>query len=545
MTRSSTAMTSTGRVVAPIPENAPFTPEQRAWLNGFFAGLIGAGGMVSNGALAGALAEMGTAPTAGETGPAPAVNDDDEDYPWHDATVAIGARMRLAEGKRYELKLYAAMGQQDCGQCGYLCKSYAEAIASGAEQDLTLCVPGGKDTRKMLKELVSNAELAPAAKPAAAATGQVASMYTRKHPYTARLKSVTPLNGTGSVKNTRHVVIDLDGSGLYYEPGDALGIFPHNDPVLADAVLSALGATGEESVTVGGQSLRARTALTTELDITKPSDECLELLAISAGDTGDIQALQALAQEGVDEGMDLVEILTRFPSARPPVAQLTGALGKLQPRLYSIASSQAARPREVHLTVAVLRYERERRQRGGVASTFFADRCRPDTPLRIYVQHAEGFRLPEDPSTPIIMIGPGTGVAPFRAFLEERAARGLHGPAWLFFGNPNSEQDFLYRQELEGYIRTGTLTRLDTAFSRDQVDKVYVQHRMVENAADIWKWLQKGGCFYVCGDAKRMAGDVDAALKHIISSEGVMSQERAEGYVKNMVKDKRYLRDVY
>ena len=509
-----------------IPDNAPFSPAQRAWLDGFFAGVLGIEESVTpNPERATAVAEK-------------------EEYPWHDDTMPITQRMDLAVDRPYRLKLMAAMGQQDCGQCGYLCKTYAEALATGAESDLTLCVPGGKETRKMLKELFAkdpdkDVVLSPG--PAAAAGG----VYSRTTPFSAKAIVIAPLIKNGSVKEARHVAIDLTGSGITYQPGDSLGVFPHNCPVLVQAILETVAASGEESVSVKGSTLSVREALSTEFDITKPSDEAIEFLGEHATDSEQATALRALAEAGADEGQDLLDILEEYPSARPRAADLVPKLRRLQPRLYSIASSLRAHKNEVHLTVGIVHYRRKKRLRKGVGSTYVADALKAGDPVRVYVQAGYNFRLPQNGDAAIIMVGPGTGIAPFRAFLEERKALGHKGRNWLFFGNPHSATDFFYQEEVEKYLREGLLRKLDTAFSRDQQDKLYVQHRMIQNSKALWTWLQEGAYFYVCGDATRMAPDVDAALYRIAVQAGQLSEEEAARYIKKLAAEGRYLKDVY
>lgn len=511
-----------------IPENAPFSPEQRAWLNGFIAGLVGL--------------QQATGNPANE--PVIATSEAEEDYPWHNETLPLEERMKLAEGRTYDLRLMAAMGQMDCGQCGYLCKSYAKAIADGEETDLGLCVPGGKPTAKMLKAL--NKELPQLSTSIPPVTNERPStLYTRKNPFYARLKEVRALNADDSPKDTRHVIIDLKYSGIRYQSGDSLGVFPRNCPELVNIILGRLGATGDEQVTTPLGDRALREALIEQFDITKPSDEAIECLAIAASDSAEAEALWRLSEEGAEEGQDLLEILDAYPSSRPDAVELMTALGHLQPRLYSIASSQKLYPDEVHTTVGVVRYERANRLHQGVASTFFADRLRPDGSVAIYIQPKHDFRLPENGDTPVVMVGPGTGIAPFRAFLQDRRVRGDRGDNWLFFGNPYGEKDFLYKDELESFLKSGLLTRLDTAFSRDQQEKIYVQQRMLERGEELWEWLNNGAYFYVCGDAKRMARDVDVALNKIVQIYGELSEAKATEFVKTLGKEGRYLRDVY
>ena len=533
-------MTSPVSATPLIPESAPFTPTQRSWLNGFFAGML-------------AGAQSGAVPTAAPVVP----TEPAEDFPWHDETLPLEERMKLAEGRPAARRMMAAMGQLDCGQCGYLCKSYSEAIAAGSEKDLTRCVPGGKATAKMLKVLVAESP-PPAAAPkvVTAATPPAAGrpVPTRDNPVLARLLRSEPLNRAGAEKQTQNVVLSLAGTGIAYAPGDSLGVWPVNYGEEVELILAILRAKGSEPVTLqDGRAVTAREALLRRCNLREPSEDLYTLLSRCA--RNDIEAtriarLAADDKEAAATGVhDVLDALVRFRSARPPIAEFVMALAPLQPRLYSIASSLRCHPGEVHLTVSVVRYEldHEMRQRGyaGVASCFFADRLPRGGRVPVYLQPAHAFSLPADPATPIIMAGPGTGVAPFRAFLQERAATGAPGSNWLIFGNQKREFDFLYRGEIEGYHRKGVLTRLDTAFSRDQAHKIYVQDRMKENAAELWRWLEEGATFYICGDGERMAADVDRALKQIVAEQGGLSGEKAAEYVARLAKAGRYLRDVY
>jgi sulfite reductase (NADPH) flavoprotein alpha-component len=524
-----------------IPETAPFTDGQRAWLNGFVAGLLGA-----ERTLAGTVAvpaAMPEGPTAAKT------------LPWHDPTLALEARMDLAAGRPLELKLMAAMGQLDCGQCGYECRSYAAAIAVGSETDLGKCVPGGRATAKKLKELVAQAgDVRPAAAVSAAAAAPPRQMpdrgYGRDAPVPARLVSSAPLTGANAEKETRHVVFDLAGTGLRYAPGDSLGVWPQNNPDEVELLIAILRAKGSEAVTLAsGAVVSAREALSRECDLRMPSTELYALLAAEAGDDVDRSRLAALAKDdgGADTfGVhDLLDVLLEFPSARPRIGELVRTLGYIQPRLYSIASSQRKHPGEVHLTVSVLRYEKNDRAYQGTGSAFLAEHLRPGRSASVFVQKAHGFRLPAGPCAPVIMVGPGTGIAPFRAFLQEREAFGAPGRNWLFFGNQRRETDFLYRAELEDLAQRRVLTRMDLAFSRDQMNKAYVQHKMIEAAQELWRWLAGGAYLYVCGDAKRMAGDVDLALQQIAVTQGGMDAAAAKRYLADLARDGRYQRDVY
>jgi len=518
-----------------LPENAPFSSAQRAWIDGFI----------------GCLFADGAAPSPPAAG-APEPEPEDEDLPWHDPLLSLDERLELAAGRRHQHVLMAAMAQLDCGQCGYFCETYATAIASGAEPSLTRCVPGGKVTSRKLKELLAGIA-APAdakpARPAALAPSVAPAMEAgpsgQLH---VRLKQAASLHGSGADKDTRHVVLEAVDGKLDYQVGDSLGIAAHNDPALVTAIVERLGASPDTVVqSPDGIERPLHEALSDFCEIRRVSDQAVEVLASRAHDRDESRVLQAMAEgypgAGPDNA-DLLDLLESFPSARPPLSELISALDPLLPRLYSIASSPKTKPGEVHLAVGVVRYKLRARERGGVASTFLSDRLAPGAAVSVYVNAAEGFRLPA-PDKPVIMIGPGTGIAPFRAFLEERRAIGAKGRNWLFFGNQQRGQDFLFEGELTAYCRDGLLTRLDTAFSRDQAHKIYVQHRMLENAAALWAWLEDGAHLYVCGDAERMARDVDRGLAYIIAKEGRMDAAGAKAYLTRLAREGRYLRDVY
>jgi sulfite reductase (NADPH) flavoprotein alpha-component len=377
-----------------------------------------------------------------------------------------------------------------------------------------------------------------------------AAGYSRKNPFPARLLVNRRLTGEDSEKDTRHYEICLKGSGLTYEVGDALGIMPENSPELVEEILQALGFDGEEEVN-GPESagMPIRLALLREYQIRGPHLDLVRSIAThEAADRRLRELIQADAHNELSEflwGREVIDLLAESPRVRFAPAQFVGLLKKLQPRLYSIASSLKAHPEEVHLTVDTVRYEIHGRHRKGVCSTFLAERVGRDTPVPVFIQSSKHFRLPPNGDTPIIMVGPGTGIAPFRAFLQERRATGAKGANWLFFGAQRSRCDFFYKGELESMQQEGVLARLDTAFSRDQDFKVYVQNRMLENASELWNWLEQGAHFYVCGDANRMAKDVDKALHKIVQAAGGRSEEAASEYIQKLKSDKRYQRDVY
>jgi sulfite reductase (NADPH) flavoprotein alpha-component len=373
--------------------------------------------------------------------------------------------------------------------------------------------------------------------------------YSRTNPFPARLVTNRKLNAPDSAKDTRHFEISLKDSGLTYEAGDALGVVPQNCPALVDDVIRALGCDGEEAVTEpSGKETSLRSALLRSYQITKPGSTFLQKFAELANDAELKSLLEPARKADLDKflyGREVIDVLLRCPAAKLAPKDFVALLAKLQPRLYSISSSPKAHPGEVHLTVAAVRYESHGRPRKGVCSTFLADRVDSETPVPVFVQTSHGFRIPTDGTKPMIMIGPGTGIAPFRAFLEERRAIGATGKNWLFFGDQQKKCDFLYQEQLEGMLAEGTLTRLDLAFSRDQAEKIYVQTRILEHSAELWRWLEDGAHLYVCGDAKRMAKDVDAALHEIIQKAGGKSADDAKAYVAKLKSDKRYQRDVY
>ena len=513
-----------------IPENAPFSTEQRAWLNGFFAAYLG---------LDGPGVPAGTGQPADES---------DEDLPWHDAALPMAERLELAMGRKPARQLMAAMAQLDCGQCGYLCQTYAEAVWSGAEADMGRCVPGGKETQRKLKELMTALEpQRDGGAPASPAVKAVAAVGTRDRPALATLVDAHPLTRPGSEKDVRHVVFDLSTTDLSYEAGDSLGVYARKNPQLVQAVLDRLGASGEEMVGFDGEALPLRQVLLAKVDIARPSDECMEFLASRAFNEEDVRQLIALSRgEGPTHlaEADLLDLLLAFPSVMPSLPGLLKSLDRLQPRLYSIASSPKAHPREVHLTVSAVRWDGSDRERTGVGSCYLADFAKPGDVVPVFIQKSHGFGVPANDEAPAIMVGPGTGIAPFRAFLEEREARGAKGRNWLFFGDQKRTTDFLYEDQVADWQRQGVLTRLDTAFSRDQAEKIYVQHRMRENAQELWNWLEAGAHFYVCGDAKRMAKDVEDTLLQIAAEQGGKGAG-AKAWLDGLAKAGRYQRDVY
>jgi sulfite reductase (NADPH) flavoprotein alpha-component len=373
-----------------------------------------------------------------------------------------------------------------------------------------------------------------------------------KQPFTGRHLVNLKLTGSGSEKDTRHHEIAIEGAPATYLPGDALGVHPRNPPHLVERVVAAIGARGDEPVPgPGGAALPLADALTHVFDLCAPSRRLIELLA--ARGAADLAPLldRANAEQlkqylsGWNEAHDVLDILEEHPGIAIGPAELVEALRKMLPRLYSIASSLAAHPGLVHLLVVSVRYTIRGRLREGLCSTWLADRWPVGETADMYLQNQQKhFAMPANPAAPMIMVGPGTGLAPFRAFIEERRATGATGRNWLFFGEQRRASDFFYRDELCAYERDGFL-RLDVAFSRDQAHKVYVQHRMREHGADLWRWIEDGAEFFVCGDKERMAADVDRELHQIVETHGGRSAEAAREYVERMKREKRYKRDVY
>ena len=595
-----------------IPSSAPFTPEQRAWLNGYLAGLfadanLGEPGATSRSQSAPAkpadpllvlygsqsgsaeglakkfakeAAAKGFAPRVMELNAAARLDltqearaviitstwgdgeppDNATEFWSHISAEAAPKLVNLnysvlalgdknysefcGAGKKFDerLETLGAKRIHPRVDCDLDYEALAKGWMDGVWPALLATSTGSESVTS--KPAISPNDPSPATDSPTASPG-----YSRTNLFPARLITNRKLTGADSGKDTRHFEISLQGSGLTYEVGDALGVLPQNCPALVDEMIQALGCDGEEAVTEpSGKETSLRSALLRSYQITKPGSSLLQLIADKAGDEELKSLLEPSRKADLDEflyGREVIDLLLRCPSAKLTPKEFVGLLPKLQPRLYSISSSPKAHPGEVHLTIAAVRYESHSRTRKGVCSTFLADRVEAGTPVPVFVQTSHGFRIPADGSKPIIMIGPGTGIAPFRAFLEERRATSATGKSWLFFGDQKAASDFLYREQLEAMLAEGSLTRLDTAFSRDQADKMYVQTRMLEQAAELWRWLEDGAHLYVCGDAKRMAKDVDAALHEILQNAGGKTADEAKAYVAKLKSDKRYQRDVY
>jgi sulfite reductase (NADPH) flavoprotein alpha-component len=538
-----------GPVPTLIPDSAPFSAEQRVWLNGLFAGLLSLeGGITALSSEQAAALVPGALELAAPAAPAA---EDDDGAPWHDPAMPLTERMKLAEGRPLRRRMMAAMGQQDCGQCGYNCQDYSHAIFLQKEKRLNLCVPGGKETARMLKALHEEVGKSPAAAepkiptPADATAAPAAVPgYSRECPVEAVFASRTRLNKPGSEKETWHIEFDLTGSGLAYAVGDAFGIFPSNDPALVDAVIAALDAPPD--FPIGGRELRD--VLIDAVSLGAAPDVLFQLFSYITGGERRQKANALAAGEDPDGDaatLDVLAAIKKFPGVRPDPEAFVEALDPLQPRLYSISCSPRIDRNRMALCVDAVRYPLNGRTRLGVASTFLGERVRPGDKVKAYVQKAQHFGLPADPSAPIIMIGPGTGIAPFRAFLYERMASKAPGHSWLFFGHQRRDHDFFYEDELAGMKAAGALTRLSLAWSRDGSEKFYVQDRMRQLGRELWAWLADGAHIYVCGDAKRMAKDVERAWVEIVAAHGARTTDEAIAFVANLKRSGRYQQDVY
>ncbi len=594
-----------------IPENAPFTAEQRMWLNGFLAGVFSDANPSGAAALAGALgasveaggpkpplvvlygSQTGTAEglakktkaEAEKRGFAPKVMSMEKfaevdltkeanllviastygDGEPPDAAKGFWDWLSGDSAPKLDHLRYSVLALGDTNYAAFcqfgkscderLAELGAKRVVDRRDCDVDYETPVAEWTAGVFAALGEG--LAGDRNGSGGMNGHAAlavttesdaeSGFSKKNPFPARLLTNRRLSASGSAKDVRHFEIGLAGSGMTYDVGDALGVIPTNCPELVGDLLSLLDRDGEEAVKTANGEMSLRLALTQHCDIMRPSAELLAAVAQRRPDAEFAPLLDASRKDDLRKwlyGREIIDVLSGS-AAHFSAAEFVALLKKIAPRLYSISSSLKAHAEEVHLTVAAVRYESHGRARKGIASTFLADRAADGVKVPVFVQPSHGFKPPTGHDTPMIMVGPGTGIAPFRAFLEERLAVGAKGRNWLFFGDQKRATDFLYRDQLEGWRKDGHLTRLDLAFSRDQAEKIYVQNRMLEDASELWSWLETGAHFYVCGDASRMAKDVDAALHSVIEKAGGKSSDEAKAYVERLKAEKRYQRDVY
>lgn len=422
-----------------------------------------------------------------------------------------------------------------------------ERLLDRVDADVEYQAAAAEWRARLVEVLKARAPAAPSVP--AAASGAVndvhSSPYTKEAPLTATLAVNQKITGRESEKDVRHIEIDLGDSGLRYQPGDALGVWYQNDPALVKELLELLWLKGDEPVTVDGKTLPLTEALEWHFELTVNTANIVENYATLTRSESLLPLVGDKAQLQHYAATTPIVDMVRFSPAQLDADALIGLLRPLTPRLYSIASSQAEVESEVHVTVGVVRYDIEGRARAGGASSFLADRVEEEGDVRVFIEHNDNFRLPSNPQTPVIMIGPGTGIAPFRAFMQQRAADGAEGKNWLFFGNPHFTEDFLYQVEWQRYVKEGVLSRIDMAWSRDQKEKVYVQDKLRQQGAELWRWINDGAHIYVCGDANRMAKDVEQALLEVIAEFGGMDIEAADEFLSELRVERRYQRDVY
>ncbi|GAA5123141.1 flavodoxin domain-containing protein [Luteolibacter yonseiensis] len=572
-----------------IPNDAPFTAEQRAWLNDFLSKALALGAQQA--AAASGPSVPVTVLYGSQTGTAEglakklvkSLKKGNFEVELHD--MAAYDRARLA-GEKNLLIITSTYGDGEPPDSaaelhGWLLgdsapqlpalsysvlalgdSSYPDFCKCGIEFDTRLAALGAKRISARVDVDVdpdgpyaewSAAVIATLAPGGAGSSGGEASAdsaetgFSKTNPFPAGVVENYNLNGAGE-KQTNQIALTLEGSGLEYEVGDALGVYPLNPPQVVDEIIANLPFKAGDVPAPNGGEVSLREALIRYYDIGSLNKSIIQKWQAKSGSPFLRSLVEADDKKAYDDfcwGRDLIDLVIDHPADFTDGEEFVSILKKLQPRLYSIASSPRAHPGEVHLCVGIVRYESFGRKRGGICSTFLADRLTGGEKPRVYVHGNNAFRLPADTATDVIMCGPGTGIAPFRAFLEDRKATAATGRNWLFFGNPHQATDYLYQDEIESYIADGTLTKFDAAWSRDQKEKLYVQHLMVRNGAELWAWLSKGAAFYVCGDASRMAKDVDAALHKVAEEHGNLTAEEATAFISQLKKEKRYLRDVY
>jgi len=572
-----------------IPDDAPFTAEQRAWLNDFLSKALALGAQQA--AASSGPSVPVTVLYGSQTGTAEGLakklvktlkkgNFETElhDMATYDRSRLAGEKNLLIITSTYgdgeppdsAAELHGWLMSDAAPQLPGLSYSvlalgdtgYPDFCKCGIEFDTRLAALGGKRISARMDVDVDPdgpyaewsakviSKLAPSgvgASSSEASSDPAETGFSKTNPFPSGVVENYNLNGAGE-KQTHQIALSLEGSGLEYEVGDALGVYPLNPPQVVDEIIANLPFKAGDVPAPNGGEVSLREALISHYDIGSLNKSIIQKWQAKSGSPFLRSLVAADDKKAYDDfcwGRDLIDLVIDHPADFTDGEEFVSILKKLQPRLYSIASSPRAHPGEVHLCVGIVRYQTFGRKRGGICSTYLADRLTNGEKPRVYVHGNNAFRLPSDLATDVIMCGPGTGIAPFRAFLEDRKATAATGRNWLFFGNPYQATDYLYKDEIEGYIADGTLNKFDAAWSRDQKEKLYVQHLMVQNGAELWDWLSKGAAFYVCGDASRMAKDVDAALHKVAEEHGKLTAEEAAAFVSQLKKEKRYLRDVY
>ena len=568
-----------------IPDDAPFTPEQRVWLSGYLGKLLAEGPPASTASPTVPVTILFGSQTGNAEGLGKKLVKTLKKGNFEPELHDLGAydRSRLTKERnlliitstygdgeppdnagdfhgwllgdsapRLEGVNFSVLGLGDTNypdfcKCGIQFDRRLEELGANRlfnriDSDVDFDGPFKEWTEGVIALLAHSGAAVSTTAPAA----EIEEGFSKKKPFPSPILENFNLN-TGGEKETHHLELSLEGSALDYEVGDALGVYPRNPESLVDLIIANLPfKPGLVPLPDGGEAA-LRDALISNFDIGTLNKSIVQKWQARSGSPFLRSLVAADDKKAWDDfcwGRDLSDLVIDHPADFTDGEDFVSVLKKLQPRLYSIASSPRAHPGQVHLCVAIVRYSAYGRQRGGICSTFLADRSKGVQP-GVFVHSNKAFRLPENGNTPVIMVGPGTGIAPFRAFLEERRASAAKGGNWLFFGNPHRASDFLYEDELTAYQNDGTLARLDLAWSRDQKEKIYVQHLMLQQGAELWKWLQDGAAFYVCGDATRMAKDVDQALHAVIVEHGKLAAEDATAFIAQLKKDKRYLRDVY
>jgi sulfite reductase (NADPH) flavoprotein alpha-component len=540
-----------GRRFPLVPENAPFDEEQRAWLNGFLAGVLGLSANEARAIPAPAGSSLAAALPRSRAEQAPAAASEA-------GTVAADT---------LERRLLTVLAQLDCGKCGYSCQGYAQALASGSELDTSLCAPGGASAREALDALLSGAGAsAPVLSGSARARAarapvdsgvrpirEVAPLAELPGPGPAqerrcaqrlRVKSQRRLTLADAGSEIRELVLELNGSDLSYRPGDSLAIFPHNDPDLVRMLLRGLGARGQELVSTPQGSCEVWRCLLENVDITHVREETLRLYAASAHDAEAERSLLELRERGLPNGFDLLDLINMFPGVRPGVEQVVSTLGALEPRLYSIASSPSSHPKELHLAVRVVRRERAGRERKGVASTFLTEGVFKGDDLAAAVQSSERY-IALETSVPLILLGAGTGLARHRAFLEELSARGRKGSTWLILASCFEGDETLYQSELEAWSKDGVLEHLDVIKLGQRGRRTGPHDILRRRARRVVSWLDRGAAVYACGESRGFSGALNDTLVEVLGRQGNMTPSEAADFLHEMRRDGRYVEEVY